>query len=128
MTRLPIDALPRPLPEKKAELSLSSWHCRWPLWLGFWVWASDLGKLYVVKSELQNSADACALAAARELSGANTNQLALAEGAGIAAGMRHDVLFHSESVALAADDSVKFSPAFEGAYQSKAAMNSTERS
>jgi hypothetical protein len=94
--------------------------------IGFFGLAFDLGKLYVAKSELQNSADACALAAARELTGANTNQLALAEAAGITTGMRHDVLFQSESVSLVADDSVTFSQTFDGAYQPKAAINSTE--
>jgi Flp pilus assembly protein TadG len=94
--------------------------------IGFFGLAFDLGKLYVAKSELQNSADACALAAARELTGGNTNQLALAEAAGIATGMRHDVLFQSEPVSLTTDDSVTFSETFDGAYQPKTAINSTE--
>src|SRR5437899_5224983 len=81
--------------------------------IGFFGVAFDLGKLYIAKSELQNSADACALAAARELTGANTNQLVLAEAAGITTGMHHDVLFQSESVSLAADDSVTFSQTFD---------------
>ncbi|GJQ54127.1 MAG: hypothetical protein HKUEN07_06960 [Rhodocyclaceae bacterium] len=78
--------------------------------VGFAGLALDLGKLYVAKSELQNSADACALAAARELTGANTNQLVLAEAAGMTAGMRHDVLFQDEMIALAVDDSVAIGP------------------
>lgn len=94
--------------------------------VGFVGLALDLGKLYIAKSELQNSADACALAAARELSGANINQLVLAEAAGVAAGMRHDVLFQGETVVLAVDDSVTFSPTLEGVYQTKTAMSSTE--
>lgn len=94
--------------------------------VGFAGLALDLGKLYIAKSELQNSADACALAAVRELSGANTNQLILAEAAGIAAGMRHDVLFHSETIALAVNDSVTFGQTLEGVYQTKTAMSSTE--
>lgn len=94
--------------------------------VGFVGLALDLGKLYIAKSELQNSADACALAAVRELSGANTNQLVLAEAAGIAAGMRHDVLFQGETIALTADESVTFSQTLEGAYQPKTSMNSTE--
>ncbi len=93
---------------------------------GFFGLAFDLGKLYVAKSELQNSADACALAAARELTGANTNQLALAEAAGMTTGMRHDVLFQSETVSLTVDSSLAFSQTFNGAYQPKAAIGSTE--
>lgn len=60
--------------------------------IGFVGLALDLGKLFVAKSELQNSADACALAAARELTGANANQLKLAEAAGKATGEQHKVL------------------------------------
>ena len=94
--------------------------------IGFSGLALDLGKLYVAKSELQNSADACALAAIHELTGANTNQLTLAEAAGITAGMRHDVLFQGETIALTVDNSVTFSQTLNGAYQSKTAISSTE--
>jgi hypothetical protein len=94
--------------------------------VGFVGLALDLGKLYIAKSELQNSADACALAAVRELGGANTNQLALAEAAGIAAGTRHDVLFQVEAVALDVDDSVTFSQTLEGVYQPKAGVSPSE--
>lgn len=77
--------------------------------------ALDLGKLYVAKTELQNSADACALAAARELTGANTNQLTLAEAAGMTTGELHDVLFQDEKVVISG---VKFSTSLTGTYQS----------
>jgi hypothetical protein len=82
--------------------------------VGFVGLALDLGKLFVAKTELQNSADACALAAARELTGANTNQLELAEAAGIATGERHDVLFQDEPIKIS---SVTFSPTLTGSYQ-----------
>jgi hypothetical protein len=82
---------------------------------GFVGLALDLGKLFVAKTELQNSVDACALAAARELTGANINQLELAEAAGRATGERHHVLFQSEQVA---ENSVTFSDNLTGSYQS----------
>ncbi len=82
--------------------------------IGFVGLALDLGKLYVAKTELQNSADACALAAARELAGANTDQLILAEAAGIATGELHDVLFQGEQVVIS---SVTFSSSLTGGYQ-----------
>jgi hypothetical protein len=82
--------------------------------VGFVGLALDLGKLFVAKAELQNSADACALAAARELTGANTNQLELAEAAGIATGERHDVLFQDEQIKIS---SVTFSQTLTGSYQ-----------
>lgn len=77
--------------------------------------ALDLGKLFVAKSELQNSADACALAAARELTGANTHQLKLAAAAGIATGQRHQVLFQGEQIIV---ERVTFSDHLTGVYQS----------
>nr|WP_281722355.1 Tad domain-containing protein [Nitrosomonas nitrosa] len=83
--------------------------------VGFVGLALDLGKLFVAKTELQNSADACALAAARELTGANVNQLELAEAAGIATGARHNVLFQDEQVVVS---SVTFSETLTGSYQS----------
>ena len=46
----------------------------------------DLGHLYIAKTELQNSADACALSAARELSDLSSDALARATNAGIVAG------------------------------------------
>lgn len=82
--------------------------------VGFVGLALDLGKLFVAKAELQNSTDACALAAARELTGANTNQLILAEAAGLATGERHNVLFQDEQVVIS---SVAFSETLTGSYQ-----------
>ncbi|HNP52001.1 putative Flp pilus-assembly TadE/G-like protein [Nitrosomonas nitrosa] len=76
--------------------------------------ALDVGKLYVAKTELQNSADACALAAARELTGANTNQLVIAEAAGITTGERHNVMFQDEQIKVS---SVTFSDMLAGSYQ-----------
>ncbi|MBA4143278.1 MAG: Tad domain-containing protein [Nitrosospira sp.] len=92
---------------------------------GFVGLAIDLGRLYVAKSELQNSSDSCALAAVRELTGANTNQLVLAEAAGIMAGMRHDVLFQGETILLTAD-SVTFSQTLDGVYQTRPAISSAD--
>jgi hypothetical protein len=83
--------------------------------VGFVGLALDLGKLFVAKTELQNSADACALAAARELTGANTNQLVLAEAAGKTTGERHNVLFQDEQVKIS---NVTFSETLTGSYQS----------
>jgi len=90
--------------------------------IGFVGLALDLGKLFVAKTELQNSADSCALAAARELTGANANQLALAEAAGIAAGIQNDVLFQHEPVNFNTDDSVTFSEQLNGSYVTKGAV------
>ncbi len=91
--------------------------------------ALDLGKLYVVKSELQNSADACALAAAQELTGANDNQLSLAEAAGATAGGRHKVLFQESAVSYSEAGSIEFSTDNSaGSYASAGATGTAAKS
>ena len=53
-----------------------------PILLGTMGLALDIGKFYVIKSELQNAADSCALAAAYELDGTAT-QFTRANAAGL---------------------------------------------
>lgn len=53
------------------------------LLLGMVGFAMDVGRLYVSKAELQNAADACALAASAALTGTNANQLVIAENYGM---------------------------------------------
>ncbi|TAM06968.1 MAG: pilus assembly protein TadG [Paraburkholderia sp.] len=79
--------------------------------------ALDLGKLYVAKSELSNAADACALAAARDLTKAVS--LATPEAAAMTVGASNRVLLQGESVALATDSNVTFSKQFAGPYLTK---------
>ena len=77
--------------------------------LGFLGLVVDLGRLYVMKAELYNAADACALAAAYELSG-DADALVRAENAGMAIGARNSVNFQSTPVAIEAAD-IRFSNA-----------------
>ncbi|MBN3792291.1 pilus assembly protein TadG-related protein [Burkholderia sp. Ac-20353] len=70
--------------------------------------ALDLGKLYVARSELQNSADACALAAARDLTGAIAN-LSVSEAAGITAGHLNYAMFQGAPVQYQTNSSVTYS-------------------
>ncbi len=65
--------------------------------------ALDSGQLFVNKTELQNAADACALAAARELDG-TADALTRADAAGMLVGGRNLVGFQGASVAIDADD------------------------
>lgn len=81
--------------------------------VGFLGVVVDLGRLYVVKTELQNAADACALAASNELDG-NANALTRAENAGIAVATRNDVVFQSSPVSAGASD-IRFSTTLSGA-------------
>lgn len=85
--------------------------------LGFLGLALDTGRLYVAKTELQNSADACALAAAQALTGAT--ELAVGEAAGITTGLRHRVLFQDENIQLAEDANVTFSNSLNGGFVTK---------
>lgn len=90
--------------------------------MGFAGLVLDLGKLFVTKTELQNSVDACALAAARELTGGDVGQLTLAENAGIETGTRHKVLLQGESVVLRQNQDVTFSETLNGTYLTKDAV------
>jgi len=76
--------------------------------------ALDLGKLYVAKAELQNAADACALAAAQSLTGSDGKQLQISEAAGITTSIRHRVLFQSHAVSTQLDRSIDFAASLAG--------------
>jgi len=79
--------------------------------------ALDGGRLYVNKTETQNAADACALAASLELTGAPNIPLArfpIAESAGRLVGTRNNVNLQSHPVANG-DITVEFSTALTGA-------------
>lgn len=103
-----------------------------PVLIGFAGLALDLGRLYVIKTELQNAADACALAASRELTcdpakgPCGASYLVNAENAAIAVGQRNKVGFQGANVTVQPDD-VKFSTVFapNSNYVSRAAGAST---
>jgi len=82
--------------------------------------ALDVGKLFVVRSELQNAADACALAAAYELDGLTAISFTHAESAGIELANQNSVLFQKNQVAA---PTVAFSSAIDGSYVAAAAAN-----
>ena len=90
--------------------------------IGFVGLALDLGKLYVTRSELQNSADACALAAARDLTGATVN-LSVSEAAGITAGHQNFALFQQKAVQLNTDSNVTFSDALTNPFLPKGSVS-----
>ncbi|MGB0129792.1 MAG: pilus assembly protein TadG-related protein [Rhodocyclaceae bacterium] len=80
--------------------------------IGFAGLVLDLGRLFINKTELQNAADACALAAARELTCSSgpcpASSVASAQAAGIYVAARHNRDFQSQPVAIAPAD-IKFS-------------------
>lgn len=90
--------------------------------------ALDLGHLYVTKTELQDAADACALAAARALTCDTTlgpcasTFLQNAENAGILVASRNKAGFQGSAVTIAPED-VRFSTTFSpnSAYLARAA-------
>lgn len=82
----------------------------------------DLGRLFVARAELQNAADACALAAARELGTPSTLAiLTRAENAGITVGNLHRADFQDDPVEFVADEDVTFSATLDGSYVRKSA-------
>jgi hypothetical protein len=83
--------------------------------------AIDTGRLFVTKTELQNAADACALAAVRELT---TTPLTLtdftrAENAGITVGQQNKRDFQNNAADLIVDQSVTFSDSLNGIFSIK---------
>ncbi len=91
--------------------------------VGFVGLALDLGKLYVTKSELQNSADSCALAAARDVDG--ITPLAVSEAAGIAAGHLNQAMFQSGAVSMTVDNNVTYATSSSGPFQNKDSVSGT---
>lgn len=94
--------------------------------VGFAGLALDLGRLYVNKTELQNAADACALAAASELlcdtsvpGACPASYLQHAENAGMFATAQNRRDFQETAVAIAASD-IQFSTALASGYMTRA--------
>jgi Flp pilus assembly protein TadG len=81
--------------------------------VGFAGLVVDLGRMAVIKSELQNAADACALAAAQELDGA-ADALTRAQDAGTAVAALNRVNFQSSTLGNGQPD-VRFSTALSDA-------------
>ena len=93
------------------------------LLIGFAGLAIDLGRFFVIKSELQNAVDACALAAASQLSPGQNNPAvltrAVAYGRVFSTGggaIQNRANFQSEVVAITAEH-ITFSDALNGSYQ-----------
>lgn len=102
--------------------------------VGFAGLALDLGRLYVNKTELQNAADACALAASSKLvcdpavSACPASLLEEAEAVGIYVGEKNRKDFQGDGVSIAAAD-VRFSKTLgpNSAYQSRFFASSDSR-
>ncbi len=78
-----------------------------PIILGFMAIALDTGNLFIVKTELQNSVDACALSAGQELDGTPA-QFNRAQEAGRLAGVSHKVNLQKVAVAFPNNSAVTF--------------------
>jgi hypothetical protein len=92
--------------------------------IGFAGLVTDLGRLFVVKAEMQNGLDGCALAAARGLNGLPANNAALlpAVNAGLTVGNIHRLDYQGEDLALTAND-ITFSTTLNGTYQAQASVD-----
>lgn len=89
--------------------------------------AVDAGRLYVAKTELQNAADACALAASRELAGSvAADAFARADAAGKLLGSRHKVDFQGSALA-AGDFALTYSASLDGPWSAAGSAAGTAR-
>jgi len=86
------------------------------LLLGFVGFGTDIGRLYVSRTELQNAADACVLAASAALTGMHDEQLLQAEAWGIAAGSVNRVGMQSTAASIPVGSAVTFSATQQGAF------------
>lgn len=78
-----------------------------PILLGMIAIALDTGNLFIVKTELQNSVDACALSAGQELDGTPA-QFNRAQEAGRLAGVAHKVNLQKVAVAFPNNSAITF--------------------
>jgi Flp pilus assembly protein TadG len=85
--------------------------------------AIDMGRLFVIKAELQGAADSCVLSAARELDG-KTDSLQRAINAGVRVAVRNDVDLQSTAVQADAS-SITFSTQIDGPYVSAGSIKPT---
>ena len=110
----------RPLRYQKGAVAIIVGLCIFVL-IGFLGLVVDLGRLFITKTELQNAADACALAAARELNG-QSDALTRADNAGITIGSQNKVNFQGDSVEILASD-ITYSDTLPGPYQTSDVAN-----
>ncbi|NMG28608.1 pilus assembly protein TadG-related protein [Aromatoleum evansii] len=96
--------------------------------VGFAGLALDGGHLYLTKTELQNAADACALAASYELTGSPipADNFTRGENAGKTVGTQNNVDFQGGAI-NAADIDVEFAPTLDGPWVSAASATGTSR-
>jgi Flp pilus assembly protein TadG len=86
-----------------------------PFLLGLIALAFDAGQLFIVKTELQNATDACAISAGVELNGTPA-QFNAAEAAGILAGTANRVNMQKIAVTMANNSAVTFATDLNGSY------------
>lgn len=82
----------------------------------------DAGRAFVAKGEMQNAADACALAAASALTGGSIDQLEIADAYGVSAGSANLANFQSDQIPFTTDSTVTFSQSLNGNYQTRSAV------
>lgn len=101
--------------------------------IGFAALAIDLGRFFVIKSEIQNAVDACALAAASQLRPGQNNPSALIKavaygrifstgGSANIEAIKNRGNFQSEVIAIGPEH-IAFSPTLNGTYQDSGSAN-----
>ncbi len=92
---------------RQAGLVIILFLMAFPFLIGMMALAIDTGNLFIVKTELQNSVDACALSAGQELDGTPA-QFNRAQEAGRLAGVAHKVNFQKTAIAFPDGSAVTF--------------------
>jgi Flp pilus assembly protein TadG len=98
--------LSKPIPKQKGAVVIL-FVLALPFLLMMMALALDTGNLFILKTELQNAADACALSAGLELDGTSA-QFNRAQAAGILAGNANKVNLQKVAVSLSNNSSVMF--------------------
>ena len=83
--------------------------------------ALDTGQLFIVKTQLQNAVDACALSAGQELDGTSA-QFNRAQEAGRLAGIAHKVNLQNVPIAFPNNNAVTFAPTLNGSFVTASAV------
>lgn len=92
-----------------------------PFLLTMMALALDTGQLFIVKTQLQNAVDACALSAGQELDGTSA-QFNRAQEAGRLAGVAHKANLQNVPIAFPNDNAVTFSATLNGSYVTASAV------
>ena len=120
VTNYPTNMFSKPIP-KQNGIVIVFFVIALPFLLTMMALALDTGQLFIVKTQLQNAVDACALSAGQELDGTSA-QFNRAQEAGRLAGIAHKVNLQNAPIAFPDNSAVTFSPTLNGGFVTASAV------